>query len=45
MLHAYAGQFNNATVQETIQLERLNRVDFHMFIMAKKQLADESKQK
>jgi len=40
MLQCYAGN-EYATVKETQDLERLNRVDFHIFIMSKKQVAEE----
>jgi len=45
MLQAYAGSGDFATVRETQDLERLNRIDFHTFVMAKKQLAEERRPK
>ena len=41
LLQAYAGSNDGSTVKETQDLERLNRIDFHTFVLSKKILFEE----
>lgn len=45
MLQAYAGRDGQATVRETQEMERMSRLDFHTFVMAKKNIFDKRNKK
>lgn len=43
LLQAYAGTTDGATVEQTLALERLNRIEFHGFVLSKKIMFEERK--
>lgn len=44
LLQAYAGTVDGATVDQTLVLERLNRVEFHGFVLSKKLMFEERRE-